>query len=161
MSTSINYKFTQRFRVPAHRAFKWCTNYDPGDLDLMNENGSREIQQLSPDTFILTDRVRSDQGDLTKTKLVRLHPSEFSWTNTHIDGPVKYSQFLYKITPEGKGKSRLDFVGLQLEPGGMTEKEAAAFARKVRIEDSGAWKLLAKAMEKELSSDTRKQKNRK
>jgi hypothetical protein len=150
MPTSINYGFTQHFRVSADRAFQWCTSYDPGDLDLMHEWGKRKIKQLSEDTFILTDTFSTNGGSVTKTKLVRINPVEFSWTNTHLNGPIKYSQFLYKITAEGKDRSRLDFVGLQLEPRNMTRKEAAALARRVRKEDSGAWKYLAKAMEKEL-----------
>ncbi|MDG6996076.1 MAG: hypothetical protein JRN52_09135 [Nitrososphaerota archaeon] len=150
MPTSINYRFTQRFRVSADRAYKWCTSYDPSDLELMHENGKREIEQLSKDAFILTDTFHKGSESFSKTKLVRLHPREMFWTNTHIAGPNKYSQFLYKIVPEGKDKSRLDFVGLQLEPQDMTRKQATAFARKVRKEDSGSWKHLASAMEKEL-----------
>jgi hypothetical protein len=155
MPTSINYSFIQHFRVSADSAYKWCTDYDPADLALMHESGKRNIEQLSEDTFLLTDTYLKDDGETTKTKLVKLHPSNLSWTNTHLTGPVKYSQFLYKINPEGKDKSRLEFVGLQLEPRDMTKKEAIAFARKVRKEDSLSWKHLGKAMEKELRSQPR------
>ncbi len=116
----------------------------------MHENGKRKIRQLSENTFILTDTFRTGEGTVSKTKLVRLRPEEMSWTNTHIAGPVKYSQFLYKIVPEGQDESRLDFVGLQLEPREMTSKQVAALARKLRKEDAGAWKYLARAMEKDL-----------
>jgi hypothetical protein len=116
----------------------------------MQEKGERKVSQLSADTFILTDSFHGESGTTKKIKLVRLQRSEMSWTNTHLAGPIKYSQFLYKITPEGKDRSRLDFVGLQLEPRELTKKEASDLARKVRIEDSGAWKLLAKEMEKDL-----------
>lgn len=116
----------------------------------MHENGERKIEQLSEDAILLTDTFIASDGAITKTKLVRLNPAELSWTNTHLEGPTRYSQFLYKITSEGKYKSRLDFTGLQLEPRDMTKKEAREFARKVRTEDSGSWKYLAKAMEKEL-----------
>lgn len=116
----------------------------------MHEDGKRKIERLTDDAIVLSDTLAMDQGEITKTKLVRLRPVERTWTSTHLDGPVKYSQFLYKITPEGKNKSRLDFVGLQLEPSDMSKKDAAALARKVRREDSGAWKHLARAMEKEL-----------
>lgn len=116
----------------------------------MQENGKRSIEKLTDDAFILTDTFNTNQGAVTKTKLVRLRPAEMTWISTHIDGPVKYSQFLYKVTPEGKNKCRVDFDGLHLEPNIMSKKDAAAFARKIRAEDSGAWKNLAKAMEKEL-----------
>jgi len=150
LPTSINYRFTQNFRVSADRAYKWCTSYDPADPQLMHEEGKRKINQLSEDAIILSDVLRTNQGTVTKTKLVRLNPTEKSWTNTRLSGPQKHSQFLYRITPTGKNSSRLTFVGFQLEPKNMSKKEAAALARKIRIEDSGAWKILAKAMEKEL-----------
>ena len=116
----------------------------------MKESGKRKIRQLSSDTIILTDVFRTDRGSISKMKLVRLRPAELSWTSTHVGGPIKYSQFLYRITPDGPDKSHLDFVGLQLEPREMTKKEALELARKIRQEDSGAWNNLAKAMEKEL-----------
>jgi hypothetical protein len=153
LPTSISYRFTQDFRVPADRAYKWCTSYDPVDLQLMHEKGKRKINQLSEDAVILSDILRTNQGTVTKTKLVRLNPAERSWTNTRLSGPLKYSQFLYRIAPTGKNTSRLTFVGLQLEPKSMSKKEAATLARKIRAEDSGAWKLLAKAMERELLSE--------
>jgi len=150
MPTSINYSFVQRFRVSAGRAYKWCTDYDPDDLALMHESGIRLIEPLSDDTLILTDTYQKDDGETAKTKLVKLRPRELSWTNTHLSGAVKYSQFLYKITSEGKDRSHLEFVGLQLEPREMSKKEAAELARKIRKEDSLSWKYLAQAMEKEL-----------
>ena len=150
MPTSIKYSFTQDFRVSTDRAYQWCTSYDPIDPELMHETGKRKIKRLSEDAIILSDTVKTDRDTMTKTKLVRLNPTEKSWTSTHVSGPIKYSQFLYKITPTGKDRSRLTFVGLQLEPRDMPKKEVAALTRKIRAEDSDAWKLLAKAMEKEL-----------
>jgi hypothetical protein len=114
----------------------------------MKEAGKRKIEKLSDDTVILTD---TSNGKVTKTKLVRLYPKELFWTSTHISGPLKHSQFLYRIAPEGKNRSRLDFVGRQLESRMMTKSEARALARKVRKEDSAAWKYLAKALDDELS----------
>ena len=154
MFTNVNYRFSQRFRVSAERAYQWCTDYDPNDLALMQEKGRRKIKWISKNALILVDTAYVGDGRtkkaVSKTKLVRLNPMEKSWTNTHIAGPVKYSQFLYKIVREGKDRSRLDFRGLQLEPREMTREEVAALVRKVREEDSLAWKHLARAMEEEL-----------
>ena len=150
MPTSIKYHFVQRFRVPADRAFEWCTDYDPGDPNLMHEPGKRQIEKLARHALLLTDTFTNGKIKTKKTKLVWLQPELLSWTNTQVVGPVKYSQFLYKITPDGENKSRLDFYGLQLEPRDMTPKEARDLARKIRAEDSLAWKYLAKAMEEEL-----------
>lgn len=150
LPTSINYHFSQLFRLPANRAYEWCTNFHQSDLELMHERGKRRIEKLTNDTYILTDTFYLKRGTISKKKLVRLHLSQMAWTNTYLAGPKKYSQFLYKIVPVGKNRSRLDFVGLQLEPQVMTRMQAAAFALKVRKEDSRSWRLLARAMEKEL-----------
>ena len=150
LPTSINYHFSQLFRLPANLAYEWCTNFHQSDLELMHERGKRRIEKLTNDTYILTDTFYLKRGTISKKKLVRLHLSQMAWTNTYLAGPKKYSQFLYKIVPVGKNRSRLDFVGLQLEPQVMTRMQAAAFALKVRKEDSRSWRLLARAMEKEL-----------
>ena len=151
LPTSINYSFVQKFNVPARKAYAWCTDYDPRDIYLMKINGERKINKLNESTILLTDVYNSDNGKISKRKVVRLNPAELSWTNTYIAGPKKYSQFLYKITPDGRNKSRLEFVGLQLEPREMSKEEAMLLARKVRAEDSQMWRHLANAMEEELS----------
>lgn len=148
---SIRYNFSQHFNVPAEEAYKWCTNYDPNDLALMGESGKRKIEWISEDAVMLSDSVSKDGAVIKKMKLVRLDPSSLSWTNTHVGGPYKYSQFLYKIVAEGKNSSRLEFTGLQLENFDDNEgKNTRALASKLRKEDSGAWKLLAKELEKDL-----------
>src|SRR5487761_634842 len=120
---SIRYSFAQRFRVKASDAYNWCTDYDSEDIGLMGMDG--------------------------KKKLVRLNPERFSWTNTHLAGPIKYSQFLYKIVPEGKNSSRLEFTGLQIEYKEkiISQRKVATLASKLKREDSHSWKLLARAME--------------
>jgi len=148
---SIRYRFIQHFNVPALEAYRWCTSYDPKDLSLMGEKGKREIQWISKDAVILSDSFRKkNRGTFTKKKIVRLDPSTLSWTNTHIAGPVKYSQFLYKIVPEGKSASRLEFRGLQLQNFDARNKQkTSTIASKIRKEDSGSWKLLAKELNKD------------
>ena len=74
MPTSINYSFIQHFRVSADRAYRWCTDYDPGDLDLMHEPGKREINSFSEDTFLLTDTYQKDNSEIAKTKACKTAP---------------------------------------------------------------------------------------
>jgi hypothetical protein len=150
---SIRYGFSQSFAVPASAAYRWCTDYRPDDLALMGERGSRTVRRISEDAFILKDPVYRGDRRFTKTKLVRLSPERLSWTNTHIAGPNKHSQFIYEIVADGEDGSRLKFTGLQInyveeEP---SRKELEEIGRRLADEDSGAWKLLAKAMEKDLS----------
>ena len=146
---SIRYGFTQAFNFPADVAYKWCTDYDPKDMQLQGANGTRRIKRLTEDTIILEDRY--DIG-ITKTKLVRLNPERHSWTNTHISGPAKHSQFLYEIVPEGTNRSHLNFTGLQISYGKKKPSPAtiARLAAQLRKEDSHGWKLLAQAMQKDL-----------
>ena len=146
---SIRYGFTQALNFPAEIAYKWCTDYDPKDMERMGETGLRRITRLTEDTIILEDRY--DVG-ITKTKLVRLNPERHSWTSTHISGPVKHSQFLYEIIPEGTNKSHLNFTGLQINYSKKRPSPAniERLAAQLRKEDSQGWKLLAQAMQKDL-----------
>ncbi len=86
---------------------------------------------------------------LKSRKLVQLYPDQFSWVATHLTGSNKYSQFLYKISPDEKGGSFLDFTALHLE---YDSKEGAkTLSTRLRKADSEAWKLLAKALTKEIA----------
>jgi hypothetical protein len=116
------------------------------------ENAERQITYITDTTIILTDIFHTSKGDVEKQRLVQLYPDRLSWISTHLTGSNKYSQFIYEISAEGDGASRLDFTALHLE----YEKEnldsdgVKSLAGKLREEDSTAWKLLAKAMAKEL-----------
>ena len=94
---STYYKFNQQFSVPAKEAFDWCTNYQPGDLALMGEEGNRRINKLTSDTVILEERVVQDDKRVTKVKLVKLNRSTYSWHNIQLKGPNRYSEFIYEI----------------------------------------------------------------
>jgi hypothetical protein len=149
---SIPYGFRQHFAVPAKEAYKWCTSYDPKDLKLMGEKGIRKIRWLSEDAVILTDIFKVNGKTIKKEKLVRLYQDKMFWTNTHLSGPIKYSQFTYQITADGSNASHLDFTGLQIQYGAKVSSEKISeLAKKLVIEDGGAWKKLASAMEKDLS----------
>ncbi|MBI2648577.1 MAG: hypothetical protein HYW93_02855 [Thaumarchaeota archaeon] len=149
---SIRFGFTQRFSVPAEDAYRWCTDYHPDDWALMGKRGKRKIKKISDDTIILEDVTYRDGRPVVKGKVVRLDPVRLSWTNTHLTGPTKYSQFLYRITPEGNSGSKLEFTGLQVEYSRtkVAADRIASLERKYREEDSESWRNLARAMEKEL-----------
>jgi hypothetical protein len=118
----------------------------------MHENAKREILRITETTLVLTDVYDDKNGSIKKQKLVHLYPNRLTWTSTHLTGPNKYSQFLYEIVPEGKRASRLDFTGLHIEYNNeekFDKEEIKLLASKLRKEDSAAWKLLAKEMERE------------
>ncbi len=115
-----------------------------------DENAKLDIIQIAEDTLILKDTFHLPAGTIEKQKLVRIYSMELSWTSTHLTGPNKYSQFLYKITPQGKDISSLNFAAAHLE---YDEKaDAELLADRLCKEDVAAWYLLAKAMVEDLSS---------
>lgn len=148
---SIRYSFSQRFVVPAREAFKWSTDYQPGDFTLMRVKGRRRIRRINEDTVLLTETTRSGRKRIVKTKLVRTNEADLSWVNTHVAGPFRHSQFIYRIIPEGRA-SRLQFRGLLLcysaRPVRPSKLRQVGLSEKRH--DSQVWQNLAKAMAKEL-----------
>ncbi len=108
MPQPVHYNFTQCFGQPARKAYEWCIDFTPEDQALMQEkNAAREVQQLTKNTVIMTDKFNKDGETMVKQKLVCLYPDRLMWTSTHLTGPAKHSHFIYEITPETKTASRL------------------------------------------------------
>ena len=94
---SVRYKFNQQFSVPAREAFDWCTDYQPGDLALMGEEGKRRINRVTGgDTVILEEHVLQDDKRTSKVKLVKLNRLARSWHNIQLKGPNRYSEIFTK-----------------------------------------------------------------
>jgi hypothetical protein len=150
------YGFTVRLPASTARAFRWATDFQPGDLSLMGSDGTRTVERLAKDLLLLTDSYASDafgtgaRGRVVKEKLVHLLPRQNSWTSTHLSGPARYSQFLYELRPEGRAVCRLRFTGMQVERavGPVTGRSTARRARELASEDSAAWRKLAAALGK-------------
>lgn len=151
---SIKYRFSQGFNLSAKEAFDWCTDYKPYDLSLMNESGKRRIRKVTDDLILLTETTQRNRKTIRKTKLVRLNNSDLSWINTHITGPTRHSEFIYKIEPKGKNRSRLYFTGLLIcysqKP--LSRRARSKIGQDERKADSRAWHYLAAAMGKEVRS---------
>jgi hypothetical protein len=151
MASSVTYEFSQCFDVAARDAYRWCTDYEPNDLSLMKEKGRRKIRRITDDTIILTEVIYQETKKVKKTKLVKLNPNRLSWYNIQISGSNRYSAFLYEIVPESKRRSKLNFTGLLVVYG--TKRGSERLRRIANVErqyDSNAWRLLAKAMAKDL-----------
>jgi hypothetical protein len=155
---AFDYRFTQELPASADAAYRWATDYAPDDWARMGQDGRRRIEVVAPRTILLTDTVRGPQGTVTKRRLVRLRPRDRAWTNTHVGGPTRHSQFVYKITPRGPRKSVLEFVGLQVErsPRALSPAQLARRAREVAREDAALWRRLARVMASELGARTRR-----
>jgi hypothetical protein len=83
MAFTIRYGFSQRFNFPAEQVFKWCTDYRPGDLRLMAEDGKRSVERISKDTIVLEDSSRKGEKIVHRKKVVNLYPDSLSWVSTH------------------------------------------------------------------------------
>ena len=152
-SFTVHFKFSQHFNFPVEKAYKWCTDYQPGDIRLQGTDGERKVHWINEDTVVLTDIYYADTGRISRLKLVRLYPERFTWTNTRISPEGRYSQFLYEIVSE-KGGSRLDFTGSQIVAGKKpSHVKLKALAAETEREDSATWRNLAKAMAKDLSKN--------
>ena len=153
----FDYRFTISLPARAETAYRWATDYQPDDLVRMGQVGHRRVEKVAEGTIVLTDIVRTDHGTVTKKRLVRLQPRLRSWTNTHLAGPMRHSQFLYRIVPKGSRRSTLEFVGLQVEhtPRTLSAQELARRARAVAREDKGVWRHLVRAMTDELGRPRR------
>ncbi len=153
----VRYHFSQSFAVPARKAYLWCTDFAPEDPALMGEdNVERQVTRATESTVILKEVFHTSSGDVEKQKLVQFYPDRLSWVSTHLTGPNKYSQFIYEISAEGNDASRLNFTALHIERGkeAITKANVKLLAEKLCEYDSKAWKLLAKAMEKELNKQS-------
>jgi hypothetical protein len=146
----------------AEEAYRWATDYAPNDPARMGQVGRRRVERLADGTIVLTDTVRRDGRTITKKRLVRLRPRVRSWTNTHLAGPTRHSQFLYTIVPRGPRRSALEFVGLQVErtPRLLSRAQLARRARDVAREDAATWRRLARVMAAELGTSRTKRRGR-
>jgi hypothetical protein len=153
ISYSVHYKFSQHFNFQAQDAYRWCTDYQTDDIVLMGAKGKRQIQRINDDTLVLMDTLFGDERKTVKKRLVRLYPECLFWTNTRLSADGRHSQFLYQIVPDGEKGSLLDFTGSQVYYNSKkpTPVRIASMAEELAKEDSLGWKLLAKAMEKDLS----------
>lgn len=151
---SLQYRFRQPFHVPADLAFRWCTDFGPADGKLYSEPTRRTVEWLNDDALVMTDTTHPEGRTRRIRRLVRILRPERAWTNTHLDGPFRHSQFWYRVVADGPRRSHLEFTGLRLEtvPRRLSATALARRAEEVRRADSGTWRRqLAPALERELA----------
>ena len=91
---SLQYVFRQPLNAPPKAAYSWCTDFEPADGKLFPVKWRRSVRRLSKDALVLTDTTYPAGRPRRIHRLVRLNPSEMAWTNTHLDGPFRHSQYL-------------------------------------------------------------------
>lgn len=155
---TVRYGFRQRFHAPARAAYEWCTDFRPDDAAMAGRSTRRTVERLAPETLILRDLpAPGARAAAPKVRLVHLDPRTMSWTNTHIDGPARLSQFLYRTVPEGRTRSRLDFSGVELRRAARAPRPAALAdeARRLRSEDYDLWRRFARVLDAEIGTRAR------
>lgn len=119
---------------------------------MAEDNASREVTKLTSTAIVLKEIFQNGKEAVVKEKLVQLYPQRLTWISTHLSGPNKYSQFLYEIVAETAGSSRLEFTAQHLEHGkSQSPEDIVKLEDTLRNYDAYVWKLLAAAMEKELT----------
>ena len=154
-TVALRYRFRQPLDAPAEAAFAWCTDFGPSDGPLFAQRTERSVRRLADGALVLTDITYPNGRRRRIRRLVRIDPARRSWTNTHLDGPFRHSQFWYRIVPNGPRRSRLEFVGLALEsvPRRLSGAQVAALAAERGRADSGAWRrYLAPALARDLAA---------
>jgi predicted enzyme related to lactoylglutathione lyase len=151
---SLQYRFRQPLRAPARAAYSWCIDYEPGDGKLFPEKWVRSVRWLSEDAVVLTDTTYPGGQARRIHRLVRLNPSALEWTNTHLDGPFRHSQYWYRIVPDDPRTCHLEFRALRLEasPRTLSASESARMVDRERRWDSNLWRRrMAPALERDLA----------
>ncbi|HTS33846.1 MAG TPA: hypothetical protein VMI55_07940 [Thermoplasmata archaeon] len=151
---SLRYTFRQPFRAPAKAAYEWCTDFGPSDGGFFEPKWRRVVQRLSDDALILRDTTYPAGKRRVIERLVRLNPTDLAWTNTHISGPFRHSQYWYRIVADGPRRSHLEFLGMRLlrTPKALRSSEVARLAEEERRVDSRLWRQrLAPALERDLA----------
>jgi hypothetical protein len=154
----VVYSFTTKLPAARERAYRWATDFDPGDLGRMGIDAHRKVEWITDSLVLLTDSFDADPFNArpgartVKTKLVHLYPDRWYWTSTHVEGPARHSQFLYELAPRGRNSCVLRFTGAQVESVKRrpTAASIARRARELRREDSQGWRNLVRAMRREL-----------
>jgi hypothetical protein len=152
--SSLRYQFRQPFRVPGPAAYRWCTDFRPSDGALFEVPWQRSVRKLSDDALILTDTTFPNGRARRIQRLVRLDPSKMAWTNTHLNGPFRHSQYWYRIVPDGPRRSHLEFAGMRLvrSPKRLSAAETARLTGIEQRQDSGLWRRrMAPALERDLA----------
>lgn len=151
---TVPFRFRQRFPFPAQAVYDWSTDYQPGDIALFGQQGRRRVERLNERTLLLTDTFFGADGAKTvKQKLVHLYPERLAWTNTHIKGPSRHSQFLYELFAEGDRASRLEFTGRQMvRMDEVDPRRVRELSRELQREDGAIWKRLARELATDLKA---------
>ena len=156
---SLRFHFEQPFHVPADDAFVWCTDFGPSDGKLFSSRTKRSVRWINDDALVMTDTKWPEGRAVKIHRLVRIYRPAMAWTNTHLDGPYRHSQYWYRVVPDGPHRSHLEFTGLRMVKllRAPSAKGVKRLTELERTGDSGEWRdHLAPALERELGSARRR-----
>jgi len=154
-SAVLDYRFRQRFRVPARAAYDWATDYTPEDWGIAGLEGTRRVERLAPEIVRLTDRAHdAAEAGVEKVRIVQLYPAALAWVSTHVGGPCLHSQFRYAVRPLGPRRSELLFEGREIrwEARAAAPATVRSLRRTLRRADQDLWRSFARAMARDLGA---------
>jgi len=139
---SVRYHFRQPLAAPAPAAYAWCTDFGPADGALFSARTRRTVRWIAEDALVMTDTTYPGRRPLRIQRLVRLDPEARAWTNTHLDGPYRGSQYWYRVVADGARRSHLEFRGLRLEASArrLSAAEVDRRSAECRRADAGEWR---------------------
>ncbi len=139
---SLRFEFRIPLGVPAAAAYAWCTDFAPSDGALFSGGGRRRVLRLADGALVLTDTTFPDGRRRTIRRLVHLDPTHRAWTNTHLTGPFRHSQYWYRVVPDGPRRSHLEFRGFRIvtTPRPLSAAEERDATRAERAGDRAHWR---------------------
>ncbi len=145
---SIRYRFRQSLPASLEEAYRWCTDFRDDDSRYFPPGLRRRVKWLAPDTLTQEDRRKDGRRTVRKLRLIRLLPEQRSWSNTHLEGPNRFSQFFYRLRPKGPRRCVLEFTALHLErtARSLTDAERRRRARELARQDRAVWRRFARAI---------------
>jgi len=107
---TIQYSFSQTFNVSDSKAFKWCTDYSPNDMGLMEEeNATRQVHRIAKDTIILIDTFLTEEKSFEKEPCLSL-PTEINVDGYPLDRSEQVSTVSLRNHTQDSGTSIFKFT---------------------------------------------------
>jgi hypothetical protein len=144
------YKVQADFRAPLDFAYRWCTDYDPGDAALEKEEYRRRVLQRSPRQVVYEDLEDTKDGWMWARHTVRLLPPNH-WISNSVGSHREYL-LDYRLSKLPNGKTRLTLTGHRRPAGvGGKNPSKAQWERNVRK----LWSNFGRALERDYQKSTK------
>ena len=104
---TVSYKVSRTLEAPLAFAYAWCTDYRSDDMRMVGSRFVRNIHEKTARRVIWTVEGKNLPSGTEPVRVVWLRPPDAWHLETCGDGCEAVD---YKLTPIGKGKTRLDMA---------------------------------------------------